>query len=153
MMRNVNTDWVLRVPTLHFSLSQDRLQAGDLADRPEVAHPQDIMQHACLRQRLPGGKRYHWEYQQHEQQFALDVPRSLTLDSSALMVEAAVAGLAVAYVPEPYARQALDTKRLITLLEDWTIAWQGIALYFPQNRHMPVALRLFVDTVKAAMRV
>lgn len=82
---------------------------GHLAGRPDIRHPQDIMQHTCLRQRLPGGKRYHWQYQQHEQheqQFALDVPGSLTLDSSALMVEAAVAGLGVAYVPEPYARQA-----------------------------------------------
>jgi hypothetical protein len=35
------------------------------------------------------------------------------------------------------------------VLDDWTITSQGIALYFPQNRHMPVALRLFVDTVKA----
>lgn len=122
---------------------------GYLTGRPKVRHPQDMMQHTCLRQRLPGGKRYHWEYKQHEQQFALDVPGSLTLDNSALMVEAAVAGLGVAYVPEPYARQGLDTKRLVRLLEEWTIASQGLALYFPQNRHMPVALRLFVDTVKA----
>lgn len=125
---------------------------GYLAGRPKIMHPQDLMQHICLRQRLPGGKRYHWEYQQHEQQFALDVPGSLTLDSSALMVEAAVAGLGVAYVPERYARQWLDTQRLVTLLDDWTIASQGIALYFPQHRHMSVALRLFIDTVKAVMR-
>lgn len=123
-----------------------------LAWRPKIQHPQDVMQQTCLRQRLPGGKRYHWEYQQHEQQFALDVPGSLTLDSSALMVEAAVAGLGVAYVPECYAQPWLATQRLVTLLDDWTIASQGIALYFPQNRHMPVALRLFVDTVKAMPR-
>ncbi|WP_163021382.1 efflux RND transporter permease subunit, partial [Pseudomonas viridiflava] len=30
MMRTVNTDWGSRVPTLHFSLSQDRLQAVGL---------------------------------------------------------------------------------------------------------------------------
>ena len=61
-----------------------------LASRAKIEHPQDAMQHTCLRQRLPSGKRYHWEYQRHGQQFALDVPGSLTLDSSALMVEAAV---------------------------------------------------------------
>lgn len=124
-----------------------------LAWRPKIQHPQDMMQHICLRQRLPGGKRYHWEYQQHEQQLALDVPGSLTLDSSALMVEAAVAGLGIAYVPELYAQPWLANQQLVTLLDDWTIASQGIALYFPQNRHMPVALRLFVDAVKAAPRV
>lgn len=124
-----------------------------LASRSKITHPQDILQHTCLRQRLPGGKRYHREYQQHEQQFALEVPGSLTLDSSGLMVEAALAGLGLAYVPECCARPFLATRQLVTLLDDWTIASQGIALYFPQNRHMPVALRLFVDTVKATRSV
>lgn len=125
---------------------------GYLAGRPDIAHPQDLMQHRCLRQRLPGGKRYHWEYQQGDAQFKLDVPGSLTLNNSALMVEAAVAGLGIAYVPERYARQHLDAGRLVTLLDDWAVASAGIALYFPQHRHMPVALRLFVDTVKAMHR-
>jgi len=124
-----------------------------LASRPPVQHPQDVMLHTCLRHRLPGGKRYHWEYEQDGQRFALDVPGSLTLNSSALMAEAAIAGLGLAYVPERHAQHGLDTRRLVTLLDDWTIASQGIALYFSQNRHMPVALRLFVDTVKATTRV
>lgn len=123
-----------------------------LASRPKIQHPQDVMQHTCLRQRLLSGKRYHWEYQQHEQRFELDVPGSLTLDNGALLAEAAAGGLGVAYVPECYAQHWLDTGHLVTLLEDWTIASQGIALYFSQNRHMPVALRLFVDTIKAALR-
>ena len=59
----------------------------------------------------------------------------------------------MAYVPESYAQHGLDTQRLVTVLDDWTITSQGIALYFPQNRHMPVALRLFVDTVKATTRI
>ncbi|WP_312277456.1 LysR family transcriptional regulator [Kosakonia cowanii] len=123
-----------------------------LAGRPTIAHPQDLMQHRYLRQRLPGGKRYHWEYQQGETQFALDVPGSLTLNNSALMVEAAVAGLGIAYVPERYARRHLGDRQLVTLLDDWAVASAGIALYFPQHRHMPVALRLFVDRVKAMQR-
>lgn len=125
---------------------------GYLAGRPTIAHPQDLMQHRCLRQRLPGGKRYHWEYQQGETQFALDVPGSLTLNNSALMVDAAVAGLGIAYVPERYARRHLGDRQLVTLLDDWAVASAGIALYFPQHRHMPVALRLFVDRVKAMQR-
>lgn len=125
---------------------------GYLAGRPTIAHPQDLMQHRCLRQRLPGGKRYHWEYQQGETQFALDVPGSLTLNNSALMVDAAVAGLGIAYVPERYARRHLGDRQLVTLLDDWAVASAGIALYFPQHRHMPVALRLFVDRVKAMHR-
>ncbi|MEZ3500440.1 LysR substrate-binding domain-containing protein [Pantoea sp. KPR_PJ] len=124
-----------------------------LASRPPVRHPQDLMQHSCIRQRLPSGKRYHWEYQQREQRYALDVPGSLTLDSGALMAEAAASGLGLAYVPECYARQGLECERLVTVLDSWAIASQGIALYFSHHRHLPYALRLFVDTIKAATRV
>ncbi|WP_318386731.1 LysR family transcriptional regulator [Enterobacter sp.] len=120
-----------------------------LASRPDIQHPQDLMQHTCIRQRLPGGKRYHWEYQQGEQQYVMDVPGSLTLNSAALMAEAAIAGLGVAYLPERYAQHGLDSRRLVILLEGWIISSQGIVLYFSQNRHMPVALRLFIDTIKA----
>ncbi|WP_234012185.1 LysR substrate-binding domain-containing protein [Cronobacter dublinensis] len=102
-----------------------------------------------LRQRLPSGKRYHWEYERQGQRLALDVPGSLTLDSRALMAEAA-AGLGVAYAPERYVQQALAAQRQVRLLEAWTIASQGLALYFSHHRHMPVALRLFVDAIKAA---
>lgn len=124
-----------------------------LASRPSVQHPQDLMLHTCLRQRLPGGKRYHWEYQKGDQQLALDVDGSLTLNSGALIADAALAGLGVAYVPECYVQHGLDTERLVILLEDWTIASQGIALYFSQNRHMPAALRLFIDTIKATTQI
>ncbi|EOL8939301.1 LysR family transcriptional regulator [Cronobacter dublinensis] len=123
---------------------------GYLASRPEVQHPHDLMQHICLRQRLPSGKRYHWEYERQGQRLALDVPGCLTLDSSALMAEAAAAGLGVAYVPERYVQQPLAAQRLVRLLEAWTITSQGLALYFAHHRHMPVALRLFVDAIKAA---
>ena len=34
MMRTVNTDWGSRVPTLHFTLDQDRLQATGLTSMP-----------------------------------------------------------------------------------------------------------------------
>lgn len=67
------------------------------------------------------------------------------------MTEAAVAGLGLAYVPERYAQPWLATGQLITVLDDWVIASQGIALYFPKHRHMPVTLRLFVDTIKSTL--
>ena len=64
------------------------------------------MQHQCIRQRLPSGKRYRWEFSRHGQEFAIDPPGALTLNSNALMVEAATDGLGIAYVPENYACSA-----------------------------------------------
>lgn len=57
------------------------------------------------------------------------------------MVDAALQGLGITYVPEAYARKALDDGRLVTVLADWCPPIPGLMLYFPANRHMPGSLR------------
>ncbi|MBS3666379.1 LysR family transcriptional regulator [Vreelandella boliviensis] len=111
--------------------------------------PDDLASHQCIRQRLPSGKLYRWEFQQHGQDVAVDVPGSLTLDSSQLMVEAAADGLGIAYVPEPYAQDYLRDGRLVTVLEEWCPSIPGLFLYYPNNRHVPPSLRAFIDLLRA----
>lgn len=114
------------------------------------ALPGDLQAHRCIRQRLPGGRRYRWEFARHGEAVAIDPPGALTLDSNTLMVEAALDGLGIAYVPEPYARDALARKRLVAVLEDWCPAIPGLFLYFPGNRHIPAGLRALIEVVRAA---
>ena len=40
--------------------------------RPET--PDELRSHRCIRQRMPSGKRYRWEFERGMQQLALDVP-------------------------------------------------------------------------------
>ncbi|MBR9906253.1 MAG: LysR family transcriptional regulator, partial [Gammaproteobacteria bacterium] len=111
--------------------------------------PDDLASHQCIRQRLPSGKLYRWEFQQHGQDVAVDVPGALTLDSSQLMVEAAADDLGIAYVPEPYAQDYLRDGRLVTVLEEWCPIIPGLFLYYPNNRHVPPSLRAFIDLLRA----
>eukprot|EP01037_Dinobryon_pediforme_P032415 gene32415-37339_t len=71
-----------------------------LAANAMPIHPDDLRQHRCIRQRLPSRKLYRWEFARHGQEIAIDVPGALTLDHSGLMVEAAIDGLGIAFVPE-----------------------------------------------------
>ncbi len=119
-----------------------------LAQHPAPEVPDELAQHRCIRQRLPSGRRYRWEFAHHGQSIALDVPGTLTLNSSQLMVDAAVKGLGIAYVPELHARTALDEGLLVTVLESWCPAIPGLCVYFPANRHMPASLRALVDIIK-----
>lgn len=119
-----------------------------LADHPPVQHPQDLQQQQCIRQRLPGGKRYRWEYQRQGESLEIDVPGQLTLDSNALMAQAAIGGLGIAYLPLPYASAGLANGQLVELLAEWRVQSAGIALWFPPNRHQSMALRLFIDALK-----
>lgn len=115
----------------------------------EPRAPDDLHRHCCLRQRLPSGKRYHWEFARHGQEIAVDVPGALTLDDSDLMVEAAAAGLGIAYVPEIAARDRLESGQLVAVLEAWSPPYPGLMLYYSGRRHVPSALRAFIELLKA----
>lgn len=119
-----------------------------LAAHPAPETPDDLSHHRCIRQRLPSGKRYRWEFQKHGQEVAVDVPGSLTLDNTQLMTEAALDGLGIAYVPEDYAHEALKAGHLIAVLEDWSPQIPGLFIYFSGNRHIPASLRAFIEMVR-----
>ena len=119
-----------------------------LQRHPAPNVPDDLVHHQCIRQRLPSGKRYRWEFSRRGQEVAIDVPGALTLDNSALMVEAAAAGLGIAYVPESHARAVLDAGTLVIVLEDWCPPIAGSQLYFPANRHMPPSLRALIELIR-----
>ncbi|SDV46704.1 LysR family transcriptional regulator [Chitinasiproducens palmae] len=121
-----------------------------LARHPPPATPDGLLSHRCIRQRLPSGKRYRWEFERQGETRAIDVNGALTLDNSQLMVEAAADGLGIAYVPEPYARRLLDAGALLTVCEAWCSPTDGLRLYYPANRHVPPALRALIDLVRSA---
>jgi DNA-binding transcriptional LysR family regulator len=110
--------------------------------------PDELQAHRCIRQRLPGGKRYRWEFARHGQTFTIDPPGALTMDSNTLMVEAALEGLGIAYVPESYARHAMARRRLVAVLDDWCPLIPGLFLYFSGSRHVPAGLRAFIDLAR-----
>jgi DNA-binding transcriptional LysR family regulator len=110
--------------------------------------PEDLKHHCCIRNRLPSGKLYRWEFEKHGQEVAVDVPGSLTLDHIELMTEAAADGLGIAYVPERSAQPYLDDGRLATVLADWCPSIPGLFLYYPGHRHVPAGLRAFIEVLR-----
>jgi len=116
------------------------------------ATPDDLRMHICIRQRLPSGKRYRWEFSHNGEELSVDVPGALTLDDSILMVQSAVDGLGIAYVPESFAREKMESGQLVALLDDWCPTIPGLALYYPGYRYLPSALRAFIDVLKETER-
>lgn len=121
-----------------------------LADRAPPRTPDDLKDHACIRFRLPSGKPYRWEFEQRGQELSVDVPGRLTLNHLDLMLEAAARGLGIAYVPDRSAQPHLETGRLVAVLADWCPPLLGLVLYYPGNRHVPGALRAFIDVLREA---
>lgn len=119
-----------------------------LATRAPLATPDDLKHHLCIRQRLPSGKLYRWEFEKNGQELAVDVPGALTLDHPELMVEAAERGLGVAYLSDRIASPYLERGTLVSVLDDWLPRIPGLFLYYPGHRHVPPGLRAFIDVLR-----
>ncbi|SEM33200.1 DNA-binding transcriptional regulator, LysR family [Stigmatella aurantiaca] len=119
-----------------------------LKRRPAPRTPHELHQHACIRYRLRSGKIYRWEFEKRTQALAVDVPGPLTLDDDDLMVQAALDGLGIAFVPEQAAERALKAGTLVAVLSDWCPPFPGLFLYYPGHRQVPAGLRAFIDVLK-----
>ncbi|WP_223569133.1 LysR family transcriptional regulator [Agrobacterium tumefaciens] len=119
-----------------------------LEGRARPHTPDDLFAHRCIRQRLPSGKRYRWEFSKRGAEVAIDVPGNLTLDDNDLLVQAAVDGRGIAYVPDYFAQPFLASGQLVTVLDDWCPSTPGLALYYPRSRHVPSPLRAFIDLLR-----
>jgi len=110
--------------------------------------PLDLMQHACIRYRMRNGKIYHWEFERRGRSEDVDVPGQLTLDEDGLMLDAAIEGVGVAFVPESAASDAIASRKITVVLDDWCPRFPGLCLYYPGHRQIPAGLRAFVDVLK-----
>jgi DNA-binding transcriptional LysR family regulator len=119
-----------------------------LADHEAPLTPDDLQGHACIRVRFPSGKPYRWEFEQHGQRLTMDVPGPLTLNNPELMLEAAAAGLGIAYVSDRSAVPFIERGALVTVLDDWCPLIPGMFLYYPGHRHPPPGLRAFIDILR-----
>jgi DNA-binding transcriptional LysR family regulator len=115
--------------------------------------PEDLKAHRCIRSRLPSGAIYRWEFERHGESFAIDGDGPLILDEPNLMLEAAHAGLGLAYLTEWNVAADLASGRLERVLEDWTPPFPGLCLYYPGRRHLPAGLRALVDLIRERDRL
>jgi DNA-binding transcriptional LysR family regulator len=117
--------------------------------RPEPQTPQDLVGHACINLRLPThGGLYAWEFEKDGRELRVRVEGQLVLTGSAHMLNAALAGLGLAYVPESMAQPHLAKGRLKRVLADWCPPYSGYHLYYPSRRQPSAAFALVVEALR-----
>ena len=126
---------------------------GYLAAHGEPKRPEDLLQHACIRQRFPGGGRFfEWRFRRGGKALAIDVQGRLVFDEMRAVVEAAADGHGLAYVFEEFAAPELAAGRLAPVLERYRLPGEAFYLYYPGRAHMPGKLRAFIDYLQAVRR-
>lgn len=110
--------------------------------------PGDLLQHECIRARMPSGAIMHWDFPQSASTPAVQVNGRLVIGTSALAAKAAAAGVGLAYVEQREAQPFLDNGTLVQVMAEWTPPFEGEALYYPRMRLPSAAFKAFIDYVK-----
>ena len=116
--------------------------------RPEPRKPQDLLDHNSITLRLPHGGLFAWELEKDGRELRVRVDGQLTYNTTTQMLNAALAGLGLAYVPEGLAQPYLAKGRLKRVLEDWCEPYTGYHLYYPSRRQPTPAFALLVDAFR-----
>lgn len=111
--------------------------------------PQDLVHHNCIniRQSTRGGV-YVWEFEKKGRELNFRASGQGIFNTSPHIVEAAVMGLGIAFLPEGEFSPYLEDGRLIRVLEDWCPPFPGYHLYYPSRRQPSPAFTLVVDALR-----
>jgi len=119
------------------------------AKRSLPKKPQDLTDHNCINLRLPThGGLYAWEFEKVGRELKVRVEGQLVFNGTTQMLNAALAGFGLAYVPEDLAQPHLAQGRLKRVLDDWCPPFPGYHLYYPSRRHSSPAFALLVDALR-----
>ncbi len=120
-----------------------------LAARSEPKRPQELIGHNCINLRLPThGGLYAWEFEKDGRELKVHVDGQLVFNGTNQMLNAALAGFGLAYVPEDLVKRHLTKGRLTRVLEDWCPPFSGFHLYYPSRRQSSAAFALLVEALR-----
>ena len=123
-----------------------------LSRRGRPRAPSDLASHACVRMRRSSGGLAHWRLQENGNPLDLMVSGPLIVHDYPSMLDAALAGTALAQVPEPIAREHMNAGRLDEVLGKYSASTLGVFLYFPNREQVSPKLRAFIEHAREFAR-
>lgn len=122
----------------------------DRYGRPK--HPQELVQHSCLRGRFPSGAMPIWTFEHDDEIFNIDPKSPLIIGlggSTDLLIDSALAGIGIIHLLEDWLSPHLRNGALEPILKPW---WQSIAgpfLYYSGRHFIPSPLKLFIEFIRS----
>lgn len=120
-----------------------------LAGRTPPRSPSDLVGHECINMRFSThGDVTAWALRKGEQNLQVRVDGSWTFNSVYPVVDAALAGFGLAYVPEALASPHIRDRRLVPVLKAWWPTVPGLHICFASQRLASTALSVLVEALR-----
>ncbi len=111
--------------------------------------PQDLTTHNCINLRLPTlGAFYAWELKKGNREVQVRVEGQLAFNGTYQMLDAALSGYGLAYIPADVAQAHVAAGRLKWVLEDWFPTFPGLHAYYASRRQSSRAMTLIIDALR-----
>lgn len=119
------------------------------ANRARPQTPQELTKHSCINLRLPtSGGFYIWEFRKNGREINVRVHGRAVFNSVAMMRQAALEGLGLAFLPQDMVAVDIREGRLVRVLEQWCEPRPGYHLYYPSRRQPSPAFSLVIDALR-----
>ena len=119
-----------------------------LAARGIPRTPEDLAQHNCLSFGNYGNQARGWLLKVDGTQVPVRVTGNLECNDGAVLHDWAIAGHGLAWRSMWEVAEDLKAGRLQTVLDEFAAPGNAIHAVFPQRRHLPLRVRMFVDHLK-----
>ncbi|WCR09799.1 LysR family transcriptional regulator [Paracoccus stylophorae] len=111
--------------------------------------PRDLTAHSCINLRLATrGGLYAWEFEKDGASLNVKVEGQVTFNTIRPMVDAALAGFGIAFVPESGLHAHLVSGALVQVLDDWCQPFSGFHLYYPSRRQQSSAFEVVMTALR-----
>ncbi|MDD1964254.1 LysR substrate-binding domain-containing protein [Pseudomonas putida] len=111
--------------------------------------PSDLLQHRCIRVRLPNGAIFPWYFERDSEVTRLDVSGPLTLDESSVVKAVVRQGIGLGFFMEQDVQDEVAAGEFVRILDDWTPPRDRLCLYYPNRRNPSAAVRAFIELARA----
>ena len=123
-----------------------------LAHHPRPRTPRDLKAHDCIRNRLPNGAIFGWEFEKNGKKLRAEVEGRLIVNDIDLSIQAVLDGIGLGYLLYDYVASQIASGRLVPLLEDWSPRMSGFFLYHSGRRQITGPLRALIGFLKTEAR-
>jgi DNA-binding transcriptional LysR family regulator len=121
-----------------------------LQERRAPKDPRDLTAHNCINLRLPTkDSLMPWELSKGRQRIEVKVSGQLVFNNSYQMLDAAIKGFGLAYLPKVLVDPEVQAGRLLWVLEDWFPTFTGHHAYYATRRQSSLAVRLVIAALRA----
>lgn len=100
----------------------------------------ELDRHNCLQGNLD-----YWRFQDRGKPYNVRVKGTMKCDSGWALLDAALKGIGIVQLPDYYVQPSLACGKLMSLLEHYQEADDGIWAIYPHNRHLSPKVRMLLD--------